>query len=87
MKKTQAKFHNNRYKTVRGVALTRGTSCLYIHVKGEEWLHNVEKVAKNALTIISKKHMQSFKLIGTKLQEELHSQEVPIAYILRVKND
>ena len=32
MKKTHAKFHNNRYKTVRGVALTRGacTNCLYI---------------------------------------------------------
>ena len=29
MKKTHAKFHNNRYKTVRGVALTRGTNCLY----------------------------------------------------------
>ena len=33
MKKTHAKFHNNRYKTVRGVALTRGPNCLYI--KGE----------------------------------------------------
>ena len=30
MKKTHAMFHNNRYKTVRGVALTRGTNCLYI---------------------------------------------------------
>ena len=30
MKKTQAKFHNYRYKTVRGVALTRGTNCIYI---------------------------------------------------------
>ena len=30
MKKMHAKFHNNRYKFVRGVALTRGTSCLYI---------------------------------------------------------
>ena len=36
MKKTHAKFHNNRYKTVRGVALTNGTNCLYI--KGEKWL-------------------------------------------------
>ena len=36
MKKTHAKFHNNRYKTVRGVALTRGTNCLYI--KGEKCL-------------------------------------------------
>ena len=30
MKKTQAKFQNNRYKTVREVALTRGTHSLYI---------------------------------------------------------
>ena len=36
MKKSQAKFHNNRYKTVRGVALTRCTNCFYI--KGEKWL-------------------------------------------------
>ena len=33
-KKMHAKFHNNRYKTVRGIALTRGTNCLYI--KGEK---------------------------------------------------
>ena len=29
MKKTHAKFQNDLYKTVRGVALTRGTHCLY----------------------------------------------------------
>ena len=34
MKKMHIKFHNNRYKTVRGVALTRGTNCLYM--KGEK---------------------------------------------------
>ena len=34
-----------------------------------------------------RKHMQSFNTIGTKLWEELHSQEVPTVYILRVKND
>ena len=34
MKKTHAKFHNNQYKTVRGVALISGTNCLYI--KGEK---------------------------------------------------
>ena len=28
MKTTHAKFHNNRYKTVTGVALTGGTNCL-----------------------------------------------------------
>ena len=36
MKKTHAKFQNNEYKTVRGVALTRGTHCLYLEVK--KWL-------------------------------------------------
>ena len=30
MTKTYAQFQNDRYKTVRGVALTRGTHCLYI---------------------------------------------------------
>ena len=30
MKKTHANFHNNQYRTVRGVALTRGTHSLYI---------------------------------------------------------
>ena len=55
MKKTNAKFHNNWYKTVRGVALTRGTNCLYI--KGEKWLSSqCGKVTKNNLTIISKPH-------------------------------
>ena len=29
-KETYAKFQNDRDKTVRGVALTRGTHCLYI---------------------------------------------------------
>ena len=27
MKKTHVKFHSNQYKTVREVALTRGTNC------------------------------------------------------------
>ena len=31
--------------------------------------------------------MQSFKTIGTKLYEELRSQEIPSVYIIRVKND
>ena len=33
MKKTQAMFQNNWYKTVREVVLTRGTHCLYTEVK------------------------------------------------------
>ena len=36
MKKTHAKFQNDRYKTVRGVTLTWGTHCLYF--EGEKWL-------------------------------------------------
>ena len=36
MKKMHAKFHKDRYKTVRGVALTWGTHCLY--TEGEKWL-------------------------------------------------
>ena len=35
MRKTHAKFQNNWYKTVRGVALTTNTHCLYI--QGEKW--------------------------------------------------
>ena len=53
MKKTYAKFQNDQYKTVRGVALTRGTHCLY--TEGGK-VHNVEKVTKNVLTIILKPH-------------------------------
>ena len=30
MKKMYAMLQSNRYKTVRGIALTRGTHCLYI---------------------------------------------------------
>ena len=36
MNEAYAKFQNDRYKTVRGVMLTRGTHCLYI--EGEKWL-------------------------------------------------
>ena len=85
----RAKFHNNPYKTVRGVALTRGTNCLYI--KGEKWLSSqCGKSNKNILTIIPKptctssyheENICSFKPIGIKLLEEWRSQEVPIVYI------
>ena len=36
MKKTRAKFQNSWYKTVRGIALTRDSLCLYN--QGEKWL-------------------------------------------------
>ena len=55
MKKTYAKFQNNQYKTVRGVALKRGTHWIYIEVKND-YIHNVEKMTKKNLTIISKSH-------------------------------
>ena len=35
MKKTHAKFHNNWYKTVRGVALTSGTIVYILRVKND----------------------------------------------------
>ena len=55
MKKMHAKFHNNPYKTVRGVALTRGTNRL--HIKGKKWLNSqCGKGTKNVLTIIPKPH-------------------------------
>ena len=38
MKKTYTKFQINQYKTVRGVALTKGIHCLYI--EGEKWLNS-----------------------------------------------
>ena len=34
MKKIYAKFQNDRYKTVRGIVLTRGTH--YLYIEGEK---------------------------------------------------
>ena len=53
MRKTHAMFENNWYKTVRGVALTRDTHCLYN--QGEK-VDNVEKVTKIDPTIMSIPH-------------------------------
>ena len=55
MRKTHAKFQNNWYKTVRGVALTKDTLCLYNQGENEE-VHNVEKVTKTDPTIMSNPH-------------------------------
>ena len=41
MKKTYAKFQNDQYKTVRGVALTRNTHVKILRVKNDKD-HNVE---------------------------------------------
>ena len=55
MRKTHAKFENNWYKTVRGVALTRYTHCLYN--QGEKWLSwHCRKVTKIDPTIMSNPH-------------------------------
>ena len=70
-KKTYAKFQNNRYKTVRGVALTRGTYCLYID--GEKWISSqCGKSDKNVLTIIPKPHAHphTMKKIYAKFQKD-----------------
>ena len=68
---------------------SRGTHCLYVE---DEKRLNVKKSDKNDLTIISiyilisyQKYMQSFITIGTKLSQELRSQEVPTVHILRAK--
>ena len=66
-KKTHAKFQNNQYKTVRGVALTRGTHCLYIEVKNDQ-VRNVKKVTKNNLTIISKAHAHLLTMEKTQVK-------------------
>ena len=63
--KTYAKFQNDMYKTVRGVALTRGTHCLYI--VGEKWLIlQCRKGDKDDLTIMSK----SYQIICTSSYHE-----------------
>ena len=45
MKKMHANFQNDRYKTVRGGALTTGVHCLYFERENDS-VHNVEKVTK-----------------------------------------
>ena len=64
MEKTHAKFHINWHKTVRGIALTRGTNCLSIKVKNDS-VHNVEERKKIDLTIMSKPHAHSHSMKKT----------------------
>ena len=70
MKKTQAKFQINQHKTVRRVALTRDTHCPYIEVKND--FHNVEKVTKSNLTIISepRSHLHTMTKTHAKFQND-----------------
>ena len=72
MKRTYAKFQNDRYKTVR-VALIRCTHCLYI--EGEKWLSSqCGTNDKNDLTIISKSHAHphTMKKTHVKFQNNLY---------------
>ena len=70
MKKMHAKFHNNRYKTVRGVELTRGTNRLYI--KGKKCSQCGKCDKKNNLTITSKPHAHphTMKKMHAKFQND-----------------
>ena len=70
MKKTHAKFQNDRYETVRGLALTIGTHCLHIVDKNES--PQCGKRNKNDLTDISKPHAHSHTMKKTlaKLQND-----------------
>ena len=54
---------------------SQGTHCLYIWGQKMTKIKKYKKVTKNTA------NMQSFIIIGTKLKEELHSQEVPTVYI------
>ena len=88
MKKTYAKFQNDRYKTVRGVALTRGTHSLY--TEGEKWVSSqCEKSDKNVLTIIPKPHAHphTMKKTYAKFQNNQYKtvRGIPTVYILRWK--
>ena len=64
MKKTYAKFQNDRYKIVRGIALIRGAHCLYN--EGEHDFHNAEKVTKNVPRIIPKSHAHPYTMKKTR---------------------
>ena len=59
-------FQNDRYKTERGDALTKGTHCL--HTESEKWL----KVTKHDLPIISKSysHTHTTKKTYAKFQND-----------------
>ena len=62
MKKIYAKFQNDQYKTVRGVALTRGTHCLYTEVEKSS---QCGKSDKNLLIIIPKPHAHPHTMTKT----------------------
>ena len=93
IKKTHAKFHNNWYKTVRGVVLTRGTNCLYI--MGEKWLSSQcrksdKKWSYNYIqtTCTSSYHEENICKVSKQSVQNCKRSWLSrgtIAYILRVK--
>ena len=93
MTKTHAKFQKDRYKTVRGVALTRYPLSIHFHriwgqemtkfAKWKKWQKLIQGLYPTHMHIFRpwKKHVQSFKKVGIKLCEELRSQGTHCLYI------
>ena len=93
MAKTCAKFQKDRYKIVCGVALTRWPLSIHFHriwgqemtkfAKWKKWQKLKQGLYLNHMHIFRpwRKHEQSFKKIGIKLYEELHSQGTHCLYI------
>ena len=77
MKKTYAEFQNDRYKTVRGVAITRDTHCQYI--EGEKCLSQRGKNDKNNLTSKPHAHPHTMKKTHAKFQNDRYKTERGVA--------
>ena len=92
MGKTCAKFQKDRYKIVWGVALTRYPLSQHFHniwgqkmtkfPKWKKWQKLMQGLHPNHMHIFRpwRRHVQSFKKIGIKLYEELHSQGTHCLY-------
>ena len=93
MAKTCAKFQKDRYKIVWGVALTRYPLSIHFHriwdqemtkfAKWQKWQKLMQGLYPDHMHIFRPwgKHVQSFKKIGIKLYEELHSQGTHCLFI------
>ena len=94
MQKTSAKFQNNRWKTVRGVAPTRYSLSIHFDrisckqktkfTKQKKWEKIFKVLYPNHMPIFipCKKHLHSFKSIGGKLLEESRPQDTLCLYTL-----
>ena len=72
MKKTHAKFLNDRYNTVEELHSQEVSTVYMLSVKND-YVHNVEKVTKKALTIISKQYAHSHTMKIKALQALHHA--------------